>query len=575
MLLCIAASVYAQTDIGQQVVIVTTNDTENTKEISRNIVDWLDDQGYEKDARAYEKYVPTGSGAVVEAPGGDYLVLTNAHVMSQSNTANIEIPAYDGNSAIKFEDLPLVYRSTAMDISLLLLPEEAKDVFTPLTISTDYSAGDEVWAAGYPMLLGESSWQITKGDITSTRANAVGFDVVLSGGVLQHTAEIASGSSGGPLLKKNDSGYEVVGINTWSVSRRDDSKIFFSIPAPDLNAALASYSSLEGLSSAEKERMLQEKLALMESVFVYDESGDTPTGDEKKNLVQCKDLFTVEYVLENGWIRFLDYIESLNSGDFNFTVSSFFNGESFEVLHRATMYEVFTLLSKKNPGVELDTPEIDGDTAVVMITINGKDIESTWEFTQGDWRLSAFPIQKSRGLTSGTSNRYWGLGAGMRILKDEFNVLDKTTLFSVNYVQGFQYKYFTGSYLASVAFGSPLEADAFGYTYGPLIILDISYRLGGRLPFLLNDRKFLISPNASAGIGLGMGLWSNDFESEFDLAFSVPLNAGVEFGFSKDGVGFPFRMALEVEYPIYIKSDASLLKETAGPTGGISFRFSK
>ncbi|MDC7239668.1 MAG: serine protease, partial [Spirochaetales bacterium] len=290
---------FAQVDIGQQVLIVRANESENSEKLTAVIVDWLDENGFEKDAEAFRKYVSTGSGAVVEAPNGDLLVATSAHVMSQASTADVEVPAYGMNDQVLYQDLPVVYRSNKQDLCLLLLPEEARRTLAPMEISMEYSDGDDVLAAGYPSLMGEPSWQVCKGYISSTRANNLVFDVDLAGSVIQHSAPLSPGSSGGPLLVKEGEEYRVIGINSWLVARSFDSRIFFSVPAEDLLAVLDDYAGLSSLSFADKEFMLQKKMNLMDDIF--SEQDEELTDREKRAMViPARDLFSVDYVLADG-----------------------------------------------------------------------------------------------------------------------------------------------------------------------------------------------------------------------------------------------------------------------------------
>ena len=74
-------------------------------------------------------------------------------------------------------------------------------------------------------------WQFAKGVVTNSSAKINDLLDSNISSLIQHSAQIDSGNSGGPLLIKssNKIGYSVVGINTWKAFYRDSTN--FAIPS--------------------------------------------------------------------------------------------------------------------------------------------------------------------------------------------------------------------------------------------------------------------------------------------------------------------------------------------------------
>ena len=144
---------------------------------------------------AGEPIATQGSGLVVDTNGA---VLTCAHVLSGKSNATVWI------GGARF-DANVVRADTNRDIAILRL-QPSTNIFTPLTFAaeTNLSMGQDVFAMGFPLsdVLGRSP-RLTKGLLSST----VGMEDDTN--FVQISAEVQSGSSGGPLL--NERG-EVIGL---------------------------------------------------------------------------------------------------------------------------------------------------------------------------------------------------------------------------------------------------------------------------------------------------------------------------------------------------------------------------
>jgi serine protease Do len=141
----------------------------------------------------------TGSGFVIEASG---LVVTNDHVVDGASSIEVRMP--DGRRFAA----EIAGRDPATDLALLRL-SGAEDLPTvAVGKSSELKVGDWVVAVGNPMGLQHSA---TVGIVSGKGRGSLGLYADSFIDFLQTDADIAPGSSGGPLF---DLKGRVVGINT-------------------------------------------------------------------------------------------------------------------------------------------------------------------------------------------------------------------------------------------------------------------------------------------------------------------------------------------------------------------------
>ena len=173
-----------------------------------------------------------GSGflVVIRGEGGarETFVVTNRHVADLASSLTIKV---EGGAS--FEATPL-FIDPRYDLAVLG-PNDPAQKLAPLG-GFDLAArppldGEAVTATGYPGLLGEPSFQLTKGHVSN--ASVVFADTKLQH--VQHTAAIDPGSSGGPLLGAR---HEVLGANTFKLVGRE--AVAIAVPADAVARAIAS-----------------------------------------------------------------------------------------------------------------------------------------------------------------------------------------------------------------------------------------------------------------------------------------------------------------------------------------------
>ena len=148
-----------------------------------------------------------GSGIVITPEG---LILTNYHIIHGADVENLKIWFYAADE-LGYYTVDLVGIDPFADIALLQInnmpAEKLPLVYLELETDKDnFKLAQDVWALGHPLGM---QWTITKGVINNyERASFITAYVRL----IQHTALIQKGNSGGPLVDEEG---RVVGVNTY------------------------------------------------------------------------------------------------------------------------------------------------------------------------------------------------------------------------------------------------------------------------------------------------------------------------------------------------------------------------
>lgn len=168
------------------------------------------------------QYQVTGSGFFINEDGD---LITNAHMVIHANNVLMQVPSL-GKQLI---DCKVLSIAPERDLALLRISEEGRKLlakehgkfpYLRLGDSDQVHRADEVMALGYP--LGQNSLKSTTGVISGRESN-----------MIQMSAAINPGSSGGPLLNLNG---EVVGINTAGITEAQN--VGYIIPINELKTVL-------------------------------------------------------------------------------------------------------------------------------------------------------------------------------------------------------------------------------------------------------------------------------------------------------------------------------------------------
>lgn len=249
MLLCVLMSVSAQ-GLRHSVCVVKPEFAEADRALMADYSLYMARAGMRSASQAltaYKNEGTFGSGVVVEHGGKKY-VLTNLHVIGYAEKATIIFQLHE--KTIRYEHCEVANMGST-DLAAIALPADCEMIALPLyagEIEEDMS----IVAAGFPALANKPSWQLTRGSISNARVDVDSRERATR--IIQHTASIDPGSSGGPLLLKNDEGkYEILGVNTWKAFYREgvglaigkeDIQTFLTTLSP---AALNSHNEMDPL----------------------------------------------------------------------------------------------------------------------------------------------------------------------------------------------------------------------------------------------------------------------------------------------------------------------------------------
>ena len=149
----------------------------------------------------------TGTGSLISSEG---LIVTNYHVVENANQVWVYPYAkkFDLKKSEKFLAI-VVATNKVTDLAILKVYGISNNIRpVPFGNINKISVGDDVYAIGHPDSL---HWSITDGIISNIRKNHDFKKFDLKADLIQNTAPIDGGSSGGPLL--NERG-QIIGVNT-------------------------------------------------------------------------------------------------------------------------------------------------------------------------------------------------------------------------------------------------------------------------------------------------------------------------------------------------------------------------
>ena len=499
---------------------------EQINEYSEN----LKTKGFNTYSKILDSYIKSGfgSGFIYVADNGDNFVITNRHVVSQAETASIEIENNSTGKIDKYENLTVVLTDDEIDIAILAFPKGVNPFSNGLTFDTSKLIdGEEVWSAGYPGLGNEPMWQFAKGVVTNSSAKINDLLDSNISSLIQHSAQIDSGNSGGPLLIKssNKIGYSVVGINTWKAFYRDSTN--FAIPSSVIKSMIERINQ-----EVDDDKEIKEKVEkFVEKISLKDEVDYTSIVNfisYKKAAIDGQKDF--EFVLNYGTNSIKD------------EVASVFSSNPAEGMRYSCAYSIWDEF-KTEDFEELEIAEIkkDGDFYNVLIKAQGDNKESNYETVwvkeHGLWRLNSedsYVKKEKKTESSKQSNPVYFRGVG------SVDTLNLNVGMSLDYIC--DYKNFdmsVGFYSfreGRLGLGAQLSINNFS---DAKFISAMSF-LEYRLPFDFN--KFVITPYCKAGLGISRPLsFSQAYYGNIEVGGKLIFDIGLR---TSPGVGFAYSSSM-------------------------------
>ena len=235
-------------------------------------------------------------------------IVTNAHVVReamQDDTLRIGVIPPEGNDSSYARILAI---SPKNDLALIEITDGLR--LPPLTISGDSERDSgEVTSVGYPMnvdraqgldlndIFNSQPPVKSRGFISGTRPSRQ-FDTIL------HTASIARGNSGGPLL---DGCGRVLGVNSFGAdSGGSDAEFFFAVSTKELlpflkaNDVSARVNALPCRSLAELDQAERERMEREQDAARADLAARANAAEEKRDRVQLEAELAVQEDRENA-----------------------------------------------------------------------------------------------------------------------------------------------------------------------------------------------------------------------------------------------------------------------------------
>ena len=486
----------------------------------------LKDEGYNTYSKSIDGYLEGGfgSGFVWVAKDGTNYVITNRHVVAQAETASVEFEDDATGEITKYEGLKVIATDDDIDIAILAFKDGEKPFKKGLELSQKaLTDGQEVWSAGYPGLGNEPVWQFGKGTVTNARARIKELLDPEVSTIIQHSAQVDSGNSGGPLLVASGKDYLVVGINTWKAAYRDSTN--FAIPSAVIQKML------DGLSTSKTTTAEDRAFKLAKAL-----------GDSSQNFTSIVNFISYHKASVEGQ-KELESVLRFAPTSARSTISEIFNYNPAEGLRYACAYQLFKKYGStedKTFSYKTEVTESSDEKMAITFTSgegeDAKTFETAWIKEHGLWRLDSTEKAAEEETDGKKKEKKSGSGKGLSF---EGLTTPETMVIKVDFELPL-----TGQ---SNAFGGELQyftSEVFGFG---IVVTQISnpfetkFGFGisgiGKLPLSFNT--FVLSPYVEGGYNMaGLGT----FEMQLSLFYEAGLGITFDFGSGiYPGLGVAYR----------------------------------
>jgi len=556
-----------------RVCVVDSSTDKTTAASYEELASWLVASGLEKLAERVRRWEGNGfgSGFIVTQDSGRKLIVTNYHVVSNVNTVTLKFIDGNGN-AKEYPDCRIIATSGTKDLALIELPGKLQSEKGLPLADTVPEDGTEVWSAGYPGLGSAPSWQLGRGTITNKKAKIKGLGVSDVDFVIQHSAIIGHGNSGGPLLTKASDTYTVIGVNTWSVLGRDNT--YFAIPSQYIRKLLAEYPQ-HVFSQQELRTMLKDSCLSFEKIM--------KTADS--SYIKYMDLFSNYLIFKYGSDSSIHHMMSLDKSKDTRKLNTFYDilyTSPFTGMGEAVFDRIKGEYGKtdlKFLGISPDTAPLNGDSEIVTsFNVGGKTMNIAWRFQYNRWRISDIILEdltkvriqkkeKERDSSFLRKEQYWtgvslmgGVSLGLAGPSEEYKweMKPAADLFlaakmfeSLNPFMGYHIGLSfikTNFVVTDSRFTDPLEHPEYMFA-------TLSADLRIHLPMNLSNgnKHFYITPYLAAGaaVGADIGIFVTEESSGSEGSLVIPLtaSAGIELSGSRSMV-----YGLDITYYMFGKT---------------------
>ena len=487
----------------------------------------LKDEGYNTYSKSIDGYLEGGfgSGFVWVAKDGTNYVITNRHVVAQAETASVEFEDDATGEITKFEGLKVIATDDDIDIAILAFKDGEKPFKKGLELSQKaLTDGQEVWSAGFPGLGNDPVWQFGKGTVTNARARIKELLDPEVSTIIQHSAQVDSGNSGGPLLIASGKDYLVVGINTWKASYRDSTN--FAIPASVIQKMLDGLSATKTNSAEDRAFKLAKAL-----------------GDSSQSFTSIVNFISYHKASVEGQ-KELESILRFAPTSVRSTISEMFSYNPAEGLRYACAYQLFKKYgSTEDKTYSYKTEVTDSSDEKMTITFtsgegeDAKSFETAWIKEHGLWRLDS--TEKAEEESDDKKKEKKKDNSSSAIRFKGLETIDTAWLkFGYEFPLSNQGKSFGGEFIYFA------DGTVFGVSLGAYKLNDgtnskFGYQMGALLRIPLNFDLFVLSPYAEAAVA---GAVARDFKPMSNVVYELGVNVTFDTSFSfYPGLGIAFK----------------------------------
>lgn len=380
---------FLHADLKDYVLLVKPMFHPKTRALFLDLAKYFDSQGKQELQRYFTTMAgehASGTGWVVVDADGQNYIITNRHVVIGAQTVNVYLENAEGDRKA-YTDCPILYVDGQMDLAVAQFPGAQKLFKTGFKLDLKQEKDlTEVVAAGFPGFGGEPLWQISKGDITNSHAR---IDPAYSY-LIQHSAPIDHGNSGGPLLVKDPStplGYAVAGVNTMKALQREATN--FAIPAKHVAEVLEKAKKARKLAG--NPAALRTELVKAATILTGELNSETPVDQTVSQYI------SYAMVGEKGWEA---YKGTLQVADDKEKFAKWFLDDPVEAM-RTSIYWCFrTEVEKSKGAVEFSGVNPSDVNAVgtrdgvrTSFSIGGQAKEIAWTWEYGQWRISNMAVE--------------------------------------------------------------------------------------------------------------------------------------------------------------------------------------
>ena len=513
LILAFAAS--AQT-LRETVAIVRPKLSESTQTFLTDFSKSLRDDGFHAAADVLQNYGKGSFGtgfAYRDKHNNRLYIITNRHVVEQADRVDIEFSLPD-NSTKRFDACPVVGVHDDFDLAFIALPEGA-NVPALETTGQSITDGTTVFTAGFPALEDRPSWQFGQGIVSNANALIKSLTNSKELPLIQHTAQVDAGSSGGPLLIRDEqaaTGYTVIGINTWKAAGRENTN--FAIPARAIDDLLQNYPSNTQL------------------LLTRDEVSKRATGmlrAAQSSYQAMMPFVSYQYVSNISADTFYDLVIAASDPATDAMESCFEQGSPLEGIRIGLADIICRQFSGKNytfaTVASLDTL---ARKAEVVYTAGNKSISTQWMMEQGRWRLVDAENVKASNIEPNGISKSYGFGTSVYLglispLNNAFDLsyslaFKRTILTFVTYE-------ITGSLLKINTEKTEWEGTYVKLNSDTQNVFDIDFNLGGQLPVKCGPIYLVPYAKVLGGLYLGSEL------TGIDYGFGAGVEVAYKFGY--------------------------------------------